>query len=69
MQSNSFNVTMQGNVVVAMKTPFHVNPLIWIWCTLEASHILQYSLFALVCFYYILSLLVFVCICVKIKAT
>jgi hypothetical protein len=42
MQSNSFNVTMQCNIVVVMKAPFHVNPLIQIWCTLEASHILQY---------------------------
>ncbi len=42
MQVNIFKITMKSNVVVTMKVPFHVNPLIWFWRTLEASHILRH---------------------------
>jgi hypothetical protein len=34
---------MKSNVAATMEVPFHVNPLTWIWRTLEASHILRHS--------------------------
>jgi hypothetical protein len=34
---------MKSNVVATMEAPFHVNPLTWLWKTLEASHILRHS--------------------------
>jgi hypothetical protein len=41
MQFSLFKITMQFNIVTAMEAPFHVNPLTWLWRTLEASRILQ----------------------------
>jgi hypothetical protein len=34
---------MKSNVAIAIEAPFHVNPLIRLWHTLEASRILQQS--------------------------
>jgi hypothetical protein len=33
---------MKSNVAVAMEVPFHVNPLIQLWWTLEVSWILRH---------------------------
>jgi hypothetical protein len=42
MQASIFKITMRSNVAT-MEAPFHVNPLTWLWRTLEASHILRHS--------------------------
>jgi hypothetical protein len=40
MCSSILKINMQSNAIVAMEAPFHVNPLIRLWQTLEASRIL-----------------------------
>jgi hypothetical protein len=42
MQSSLFKITIQFNVATTMEAPFHVNPLTWLWWTLEASCILRH---------------------------
>jgi hypothetical protein len=34
---------MKSNATTTMEAPFHINPLTWLWRTLEASHILRHS--------------------------
>jgi hypothetical protein len=41
MKFNIFKITMKSNVVATMEAPFYVNPLTWLWRTLEVSHILR----------------------------
>jgi hypothetical protein len=43
MQVDIFKITIKSNAIVAMEAPFHVNPLTWIWKTLEASCISRHS--------------------------
>jgi hypothetical protein len=40
MQSNLFKITVQFTVATVMEAPFHVNPLTWLWQTLEVFFIL-----------------------------
>jgi len=42
MQVSIVKINMKSNVVATMEVPFHVNPLIWFWRTLEASRILMH---------------------------
>jgi hypothetical protein len=43
LQSNVFKMIMKSNVVIAMEASFHVNPLTWLGCILEACCILWHS--------------------------
>jgi hypothetical protein len=43
IQASIFKITMKFNDVATMEAPFHINPLTWLWRTLEASRILRHS--------------------------
>jgi hypothetical protein len=43
IQANIFKITMKSNAATTMEAPFHINPLTWLWITLETSCILKHS--------------------------